>query len=169
MQDKLLIVEDCKDFSERLAKFLNANRFICSSVESLSKLRLLKDVNTYSYAIIDLRIGQDSGLDALDFILSKNKNCHAVMLTGFGTINTAVNAVKKGAKQFLTKPASGEDILKALRSENILQTNESVSLAEKEKEYILSVLEQNNGNISQTAKELKIHRRSLQRKLARII
>lgn len=169
MGNKLLIIEDCKDFSSRLAKFLESKSYCCISVSSLPELFSLTNVDKFSHAIIDLRIGADSGVDALEYLLSKNNKCHIIMLTGFGTINTAVNAIKKGAKHFLTKPASGEDIIKALSNENLNQVNYVSSLAEKEKEYILSLLEQNGGNISQTAKELKIHRRSLQRKLAKII
>lgn len=167
----ILIIEDDKSYGARLSSFLSKNNFTSKHIENLQSLNFIDNINNFKFAIIDLKLKEESGLDAVSYILNRNKDCHIVILSGFGTINSAVTAIKMGAKHFLTKPASGNDILKALNQEenNINQNQVTTTLAEKEKEFILTTLEQNEGNISKTAKELGLHRRSLQRKLNKLV
>lgn len=128
--------------------------------------------SSFDYALVDLRLNGDSGLSAIEILLKQNSNCKILVLTGYGSIATAVEALRLGAINYLTKPVSSEDIEMALDMINLSNDTISVSkgfkrisLSQNEFEYINFVLNQNNGNISKTARELGLHRQSLQRKL----
>jgi two-component system response regulator RegA len=128
----------------------------------------IPDDKNITHAVIDLRLsGGDFGLDAVVKIKTCSPQAKIIVLSGYGSITTAVEAVKRGALDYLTKPASFNEIEKALNGE---RTSKEIdfkrrSLSEVEHEYIDFVLTKNEGNISQTAKDLGLHRQSLQRKL----
>ena len=130
---------------------------------------------SFDFAVIDLRLNGESGLNVINKLKTFNQNCRIVVLTGFGSIATAIEAINLGAVNYLTKPANFEQIVEALEIKKAKYelANESmseeeakrISLSRNEYEYINFVLTQNNGNISKTARELGLHRQSLQRKL----
>jgi len=134
---------------------------------------------TYEYAVVDLNIDGESGLKLLQELLAMQPDCKILMLTGYASIATAVEAIRLGALDYLCKPATVEQILNALKYETehkqITQESEKVGVAESEFEslsvkrleweHIQKVLLENKGNVSATAKALNMHRRTLQRKL----
>jgi len=125
---------------------------------------------TYRYALLDLKIGNETSLDLIKDI-KKLQNIPIVLLTGYGSIRTAVQAMKLGAVNFLSKPCSLMEIIAALEDKVVdphQNTHEQVtplSLRKLEWEAIQKALDENEGNISATARQLKMHRRTLQRKL----
>ncbi|CBW25586.1 putative two-component response regulator transcriptional regulatory protein [Halobacteriovorax marinus SJ] len=163
---KVIIVDDDRNFCESLALEFRDRSHECHFSTSLNELRDRGDISSFEWGVIDLRIGTGNGLDALEFIKSQNPSITLVMLTGFGSISTAVEAVKRGAKQYLAKPIQFEELLSSFEDSNF-STNEQQypSLARKEREYIEFVLNECGGNITLAAKKLGIHRQSLQRKL----
>lgn len=120
-------------------------------------------------AVLDLRMPDGSGLDLLEQLRAAVPDIQVVMLSGYGSISTAVDAVKLGAVDFLTKPADADMILSAFSrgvgSERSADGYEPPSLARAEWEHIQRVLDDCGGNISQAARKLGLHRRTLQRKL----
>jgi two-component system response regulator RegA len=121
------------------------------------------------YAVIDLRIGYESGLELVQKLISLDINTQIVMLTGFASIATAVEAIKLGAKHYLTKPANADEILQALNKDSgdsSVAINENpLSVKRLEWEHLQKVLMEHDGNISAAARALNMHRRTLQRKL----
>jgi two-component system response regulator RegA len=124
-------------------------------------------------AIVDLNMGDEGGLWLVKEISRIDIGCKIVVLTGFGSIATALDALRSGALNYITKPAKLDQILDAfLVGESSKHTTQKVefqmpSLAEVEQEYVQRVLDQFNGNVSRSAKVLGLHRRSLQRRLRR--
>ncbi len=117
-------------------------------------------------AIVDLRMPGGSGLDLLAEMLTRLPELEVVMLTGYGSIATAVEAVKRGAVNYLAKPADVDMILAAFEEAGDREVDyEPPSLARTEWEHIQRVLEDCDGNVSQAARKLGLHRRTLQRKL----
>lgn len=121
----------------------------------------------FDFAVVDLRLLGESGLSAVPLLREKNPQCKVVVLTGYGSVASAVEAMKSGAVNYLSKPAGADRIEAALldRLKEQVTQNELPSLDRHEHEYIEFVLAQNQGNISRTAKQLGLHRQSLQRKL----
>lgn len=122
----------------------------------------------FDFAVVDLRLLGESGLKALPILKQANPECRMVVLTGYGGVASAVEAIKLGALNYLNKPASADLIEAALLDqlkESTAQEPALPSLDRHEHEYIDFVLTQNEGNISKTAKQLGLHRQSLQRKL----
>lgn len=118
------------------------------------------------YAVVDLRMPGRSGLELVKALKEQDPATQVLMLTGYGSIATAVEATKLGAVGYLTKPADADDVLQALTGQLPPgDLNETPSLARAEWEYIQRVLAACGDNISQAARQLGIHRRSLQRKL----
>lgn len=121
--------------------------------------------------MLDLRLGEDSGLSILSELRANQSLAKILILTGFSSIATAVEAIKGGADDYLPKPASADEILKALDSKTIkveqIIALDTPSLDRLEWEHIQRVLMANKGNISASARELGMHRRTLQRKLAK--
>ncbi len=125
-------------------------------------------INEATHAIVDLRLKGENGLNILVNLRETNPDLKMVMLTGFGTISTAVEAMRLGAINYLSKPVSFDVLLHTLqnaKSEDIVLSESEMTLAEKEREYIEYVLVKCEGNISKAAKILGLHRQSLQRML----
>ncbi|MFP6605706.1 MAG: response regulator [Myxococcota bacterium] len=168
-EQTLLIVEDNLRFADTLATELSDRGY---AVETLASLAAVKDADTarFRYAIVDLRLRQDSGLDVIQEIKDRSPDTHIVVLTGYGSIATAVQATKLGAAHYLTKPVDIDEVERALHSdeyptEEVPIPTEFQSLYRHEREYIEFVLAECEGNISQAARRLGLHRQSLQRKL----
>ncbi len=172
----LLIVEDDPRFADTLSSEFSDRGYEVSRVESLNELSEL-GVEVIDRAIVDLRLRRDSGLDALSQIKERWPDSTVVVLTGYGSIATAVQAVKLGAHNYLTKPVEIDQIERAFTGEPGLDISEEgdgvpdeggdqfQTLARHEREYIEYVLAECDGNISQAARRLGLHRQSLQRKL----
>jgi two-component system, response regulator RegA len=166
----LLVVEDDELLRERLVRAFCDRGFLAQGAASLSEARRLSE-DAPEYAVLDLRIGDDSGLEVLKALLAKDPATRVVMLTGYGSIATAVEAIRLGAVHYLTKPADADQIVAALQrgthNDTAPPASEPLSLARAEWEHINHVLVSVAGNISEAARRLGLHRRSLQRKLAK--
>jgi two-component system, response regulator RegA len=165
----LLVVEDDDHLRERLVRAFVERGFLVQGAASVSEARRLSE-DAPEYAVVDLRIAEESGLDVLRALLAKDPATRVVVLTGYGSIATAVEAMRLGAVHYLTKPADADQILAALKrgaSDSVPPAGEPLSLARAEWEHINHVLVSVSGNISEAARRLGLHRRSLQRKLAK--
>jgi two-component system response regulator RegA len=121
------------------------------------------------FAVLDLNLEGSSGLRLIDPILAVNPRCRLLVLTGYASVATGVDAIKLGADQYLAKPTEVEAIVRALLSQSRPDVDgvpeEPLSVQAVEWEHIQRVLRDNGGNISMTARALNMHRRTLQRKL----
>ena len=170
-EDKsLLIVDDDNPFRERLARAMEKKGFKVSQAEGVKKgLDAVKN-NKPAFAVIDLRLGDGNGLEVVKEIQNSNSNSRVVMLTGYGNIPTAVAAIKQGAIDYLAKPADADDVEKALLANpnKKAEPPENPMSADRVKwEHIHRVFELCNRNVSETARRLKMHRRTLQRILSK--
>ena len=162
----LLIVDDDNPFRERLARAMEKKGFIVTQAESVKKGINVVRLNKPAFAVVDLRLGDGNGLEVVKIIQSSNINSRIVMLTGYGNIPTAVAAIKDGAIDYLSKPADADDVEKALLANPNTkpQPPENPMSADRVKwEHIHRVFELCNRNVSETARRLKMHRRTLQR------
>jgi len=168
----ILVVDDNTVFNQTLCRSLTRKGIsVLSSTSSEDAADLLQN-HRIDGAIVDLKMEGASGLSLIPKIKASNPECAVVMLTGYASIATAVEAIKLGANNYLTKPANTDEILAALFSEtNIviaehpIETQTPMSVNRLEWEHIQKVLAENNGNISATSRALGMHRRTLQRKL----
>ena len=112
----LFIIEDDKPFRERLTTSFQRKDFTVTAAASKKEALDVLSGNNFNYAIVDLRLGDGSGLDVIKVIKEQNPECRTVMLTSYGNIATAVSSVKLGADDYLTKPANIDDIEKSLMS-----------------------------------------------------
>lgn len=169
---KLLIVEDDRAFAETLKlefEELGAEVRLAECPETVAAVLSSWQADT---AVIDLRLQGHDGLAVLTQVLEACPGCRAVVLTGYGSVATAVEAMKRGAFDYLTKPVSMAQLVATLEKD-LPETPavprdwepERESLARHEHEYIAYVLTRCDGNISKAARWLGIHRQSLQRKL----
>jgi two-component system response regulator RegA len=164
-----LIVEDDNAFSSALSKAMENKGFMVYSCNSIQSAMQSAKQCIPNYALVDLRLGNDSGLQIIPNLKELNAKIKIVVLTGYASIATAVEAIKLGATQYLTKPASSDEIYQAFFKPegNIQQEIEPKPMSVKrlEWEHIQKVLNENDGNLSATARSLGMHRRTLQRKL----
>ena len=166
----LLIVDDDNPFRERLARAMEKKGFDVTQAESvkggIDSLKITKP----AFAVVDLRLNDGNGLEVVKEIQNLNNNSKIIMLTGYGNIPTAVAAVKHGAIDYLAKPADADDVEKALLADpkSKAQPPENPMTADRVKwEHIHRVFELCNRNVSETARRLKMHRRTLQRILSK--
>lgn len=159
----VLILDDDVSLAKTLASEFKDHGYDPTIAHSIKEI----PSEDFDFAVVDLRLNGEFGLDAIKVIKSSAKKCRIVVLSGYGSIATAVESVKLGAIDYLTKPAGFELIEAAL--EGRLKKPEPdfkpQSLSQVEHEHIDFVLTKNQGNISKTAKDLGLHRQSLQRKL----
>ena len=166
----LLIVDDDNPFRERLARAMEKKGFRVTQAEGVRKGIDTLKVAKPSFAVIDLRLNDGNGLEVVKAIQNLNIGSKIIMLTGYGNIPTAVAAVKHGAIDYLAKPADADDIEKALFADPLskAQPPENPMTADRVKwEHIHRVFELCNRNVSETARRLKMHRRTLQRILSK--
>ena len=173
-EDKsLLIVDDDNPFRERLARAMEKKGFSVTQAESVNKGVNAVKLKKPAFAVVDLRLGDGNGLEVVKEIqnnISKDKKSRIIMLTGYGNIPTAVAAIKEGAIDYLAKPADADDVEKALLADpdKKAQPPENPMSADRVKwEHIHRVFELCNRNVSETARRLKMHRRTLQRILSK--
>ena len=171
LEDKsLLIVDDDNPFRERLARAMEKKGFIVSQAEGVKKGIEIAKLKKPSFAVIDLRLNDGNGLEVVKQIQNSNSGSKIIMLTGYGNIPTAVAAIKEGAIDYLSKPADADDVEKALLADpkTKAQPPENPMSADRVKwEHIHRVFELCNRNVSETARRLKMHRRTLQRILSK--
>lgn len=165
----LLLVDDDETFCSVLKPALEKRNFQVSVANDVKQGIILAEQTEPEYAVIDLRIGHDSGLEMVKKLIMLDGNTQIVMLTGFASIATAVEAIKLGAIHYLTKPANADEIVSALyknEGDSSVEINQNpLSVKRLEWEHLQKVLMQHDGNISAAARALNMHRRTLQRKL----
>ncbi len=170
-----LVVDDDDVFRSRLCRALSGRGWeVRGAPDGVSGLRAADECGP-DLAIVDLRLPGMGGLDIVRQLGERDRSTCIILLTGYGSIATALTAAKLGAAHYLTKPADADQILDAYRQARSSHPHEGVdadtatvpSLARVEWEHIQRVLADCEGNISQTAKLLGLHRRSLQRKLSK--
>ncbi|HRP25246.1 MAG TPA: response regulator transcription factor [Thauera sp.] len=167
----LLVVDDDPAFNRVLVRALAQRGFdTYGATDSEGALELAQD-HAPEFIVLDLNIGGESGLKLIRPLLEASPGARILVLTGYASIATAVDAVKLGAIQYLAKPAELDAIIKALRAEDVVidahVPDAPMSVDRLEWEHIQRVLAEHEGNISATARALQMHRRTLQRKLAR--
>lgn len=164
----VLIIEDDIDFRNSLAKDFERKGGKVHFVSTLDELFDFSTAHEITHAVVDLRLKLSSGLDFIPVVRKRYPNSIIVMLTAYGSISTSVEAIKKGADEYLLKPCKFIDLYSTLiAGEKIAESTPSgmLDLYQKEKEYIDYVLKENDGNVSKSAEVLGIRRQSLQRKL----
>jgi two-component system response regulator RegA len=166
----LLLVDDDEPFVKRLAKAMEKRGFLPETAESVAEGKAIALARPPAYAVVDLRLEDGNGLDVVETLRDKRPGCRIVVLTGYGAIATAVAAVKIGAIDYLSKPADANDITRALLStgEGMPEPPENPMSADRVRwEHIQRVYELCDRNVSETARRLSMHRRTLQRILAK--
>jgi two-component system, response regulator RegA len=166
----LLIVDDDERFRNRLVRAMESRNFTVTSAGSVQEGKVMAQQTAPAYAVLDLRLGDGSGLDVVDSIRTARPDARIIVLTGYGNIATAVAAVKAGAVDYLAKPADADAIEAALLSkEGALPPppDHPMSADRVRWEHIQRVFEQCDRNVSETARRLNMHRRTLQRILSK--
>ncbi len=166
----LLLVDDDEPFLRRLAKAMEKRGFEVETAGSVVAGRAIATARPPAYAVVDLRLEDGNGLDVVEVLQEKREDCRVVVLTGYGAITTAVAAVKIGATDYLSKPADAQDIVNALIAgdKELPPPPENPMSADRVRwEHIQRVYELCDRNVSETARRLNMHRRTLQRILAK--
>ena len=166
----VLIVEDDRSFLQRLAKALEQRGFAVTTAESVVDGLSEVERTAPSFAVVDMRLGDGNGLDVVSALKQRRPEARAIVLTGYGNIATAVNAVKIGAVDYLSKPADADDVVAALLAldhKQIAPPENPMSADRVRWEHIQRIYELCGRNVSETARRLNMHRRTLQRILAK--
>ena len=166
----LLLVDDDAPFVSRLARAMEKRGFVPETAESVAAGRAIAQTRPPAYAVVDLRLEDGNGLDVVEALRDHRPDCRIVVLTGYGAIATAEAAVKFGAIDYLSKPADANDITNALltRGESLPPPPDNPMSADRVRwEHIQRVYELCERNVSETARRLSMHRRTLQRILAK--
>jgi two-component system response regulator RegA len=166
----LLLVDDDKAFLTRLERAMEKRGFAVRIADSVASGLSAIAAQPPAYAVVDLRLEDGNGLDVVDALHKRRPNARAVVLTGYGNIATAVTAVKLGAVDYLSKPADADDVINALLAtgETPPSPPENPMSADRVRwEHIQRVYELCDRNVSETARRLNMHRRTLQRILAK--
>ena len=172
MPDPTLIIDDDATFNAVLVRTLERRGHQAQgATDPVAALAVAREI-VPAHVVLDLNLNGSSGLALIPQLLAINADCRIVVLTGYASIATAVDAIKLGAVQYLAKPVEIEAILAAFENDDgpDLETaapDEPLSVDRLEWEHIQRVLNENDGNISATARALKMHRRTLQRKLSK--
>lgn len=167
----VLIVEDDALYRNALARALRREGYITLESEGVDEARAALRAHLPDLAVVDLKLGDGSGIDVLLEIAELAPGCRTILLTGFGTIPSTVEAMRAGAADVRTKPISTPELVDALRQaeRTVADVPEPENTLDAvERDHILRTLEACGGNISATARKLGLHRRTLQRKLARL-
>lgn len=167
----LLLVDDDKTFCRVLARALVKRGFRVTQARDVDSAIILAEADPPDYAVVDLKLPARSGLVLIEYLKELKGNTRIVMLTGFASIATAVRAIRLGATHYLAKPTDADEVVAALYRDsgnaNAPVSSLPISVDRLKWEYIQKVLAENGNNISATARALNMHRRSLQRKLAK--
>jgi len=158
----LLIVEDDKSFLQRLARAMEGRGFTVTTAESVAEGLSQLETTSPAFAVVDMRLEDGNGLDVISALKRRRPDARAIILTGYGNIATAVNAVKLGAVDYLSKP-----VLLALDGRRAEPPANPMSADRVRWEHIQRIYELCGRNVSETARRLNMHRRTLQRILAK--
>lgn len=172
----VLVVEDCDLQRRALVRFLNEQFGRVLEAETFLGASLCSEENTLACALVDLELPDGHGLDLVPLLKREHSDIRVVILTGHGSIASAVEALRRGADDYLLKPSSFEQVLSALRccdssvrSEfptfNCIRKPRPLSIDRVKWEHIQRVLAEAGWNISEAARRLGVHRQSLQRTL----
>jgi two-component system response regulator RegA len=167
----LLLVDDDKILCSALESALQRRGYKVSVAHDFQSAVAAAAGNPPEFAVVDLKFPGGSGLSLVKNLVDLDRHMRIVVLTGYGSIATAIEAVKLGAHYYLTKPANADEIVAALHRDSDVSSapvNEKpLSVNRLEWEHINRVLSGNNGNVSATARVRGMHRRTLQRKLGK--
>ena len=166
----LLLVDDDEPFLKRLARAMEKRGFTVETADSVAAGTAIATARPPAYAVVDLRLEDGNGLDVVERIRERRSDAKIVVLTGYGAIATAVAAVKIGATDYLSKPADANDVTAALLAtgDELPPPPENPMSADRVRwEHIQRVYEMCDRNVSETARRLNMHRRTLQRILAK--
>lgn len=172
MNDAILVIDDDTTFNEVLTRAFRRRGLMAEGVTDAEAALAAAQGRSFDRVVLDLSLGGSSGLALIAPLLRHNPAARIVVLTGYASIATAVDAVKLGAVQYLAKPVEVDAILSAFEADlspNVEEppATEPLSVERLEWEHIQRVLRDHDGNISATARALKMHRRTLQRKLSK--
>ncbi len=169
MTRRLLIVEDDPEFAATLANAMGKRGFITEHAGHYEQAQARAEAFEATHAVVDLKLPGESGLKVVAHLAGLSRPPRIVVLTGYASIATAVEAIKLGAQHYLAKPASADDIVAALlrnKADADMDIQPAPLTVDRLAwEHIQKVLNEHDGNISATARALKMHRRTLQRKL----
>ncbi len=166
----LLIVDDDRPFLNRLGRAMEARGFKVAIADSVAEGLAELERNPPAFAVIDMRLGDGNGLDVISELKARRPDARGVILTGYANIATAVTAVKLGAFDYLAKPADADEIYHALMATQVDKPDAGDSTMSADRvrwEHIQRVFEACDRNVSETARRLNMHRRTLQRILAK--
>lgn len=165
----LLLVDDDETFCLVMAQALDKRGFEVRVAHHVAGGEKIAEESPPEYAVVDLNMPGRSGLELVQRLKSLDENTRIVVLTGYASIATAVEAIKLGATHYLAKPADADEVVAAFQRESgdsgIAVEKRPISVARLEWEHIQKVLRECHGNVSETARRLGMHRRTLQRKL----
>jgi len=164
-----LLVDDDATFLRALQRALEKRGIATHAAGTFDDAHALSRRERFGFALLDLRIGKHSGLDLIAPLKAMQPGIRIVLMTGFASVATAVEAIKLGADDYLLKPVSADAILRAIAGETraVADGDRMVPLSRLEWEHIQQALRATDGNVSAAARLLGMHRRSLQRKLAK--
>ena len=166
----LLIVDDDKSFVQRLARAMESRGFEVMTAEAVAEGLQHVAKSAPAFAVVDMRLSDGSGLDVISALKERRPDARAIVLTGYGNIATAVNAIKLGAIDYLAKPADADDVVAALLAidgKKAEPPEHPMSADRVRWEHIQRIYELCGRNVSETARRLNMHRRTLQRILAK--
>ena len=159
----LLVIEDDATFATGIVRSLSRRGHSCAIAGTITEARELAESFHPAHILLDLNLGKENTQDFIPALRTLCPKASIVVLTGYGTIPSAVAAIKAGADSYLTKPATPESIERALSERK--PASGQTPLWDMENEHIIKVLSECGGNITQAARKLGLHRRTLQRRL----
>ena len=170
----LLLVEDDNVFAGAMARALRTRGFEVKVAANAAEALACVRERSPRYAVVDLKLGDDSGLALIPALLAAVPDLRVLLLTGYASIATAVEAIKRGAHDYLAKPVDADAVARALLDEGDVDAVDAAELPESplrlrrlDWEHIQRTLKECEGNVSETARRLGMHRRTLQRKLGK--
>ncbi len=167
----LLLVDDDATLCDTLGRAIAKRGFEVKTALTAAAATKLATENPPEYAVVDLRLPDKPGLKLVSTLIGLDPHTRIVILTGYGNIATAIEAIKLGATYYLCKPVDADDIIAALYHDaanvEVPPKEKPMSIRRLEWEHIWRVLREQKGNISEAARALSMHRRTLQRKLAK--
>lgn len=166
-QPTLLLVDDDDAFRAALGPALGRRGFAVTLARGPAEAKEAADAQVFEHALVDVRMPGGSGIELVAALRQIDEGTRVVVLTGYGTIANAVEAMRAGAVDYLTKPVDAATCERALRGLPPGKTDDVPSLERVEYEYLQRVLADCNGNVSEAARRLRMHRKSLQRKIGR--
>lgn len=168
---RLLLLDDDEVFLRTLSRAMAKRGFEVLSSGDIADALAQAAKKIPAMAVVDMKLEGESGLDVIPRLIEINPEMKIIVLTGYSSIATAVTAIKRGATDYLSKPVTASDVVRALSDEHTTESTDEdfsrMSVERMEWEHIQKVLKENDGNISATARSLGMYRRTLQRKIAK--